>query len=82
MIPDGGVPVRPPVLKVTTVDRLGLGISLILGAMLLLSLGDAMVKQISTEMSLWQVFFARGLIAVPVLLFLPLLLGHETAKIH
>lgn len=51
-------------------DRRALGIGLILASVLTMSFADAMVKLVSAEMTIWQVFFARSLFAVPILVVL------------
>ena len=51
-------------------DRTMLGITMIVVASLLLSCGDALVKYVSTSFSLWQIYTARSLIAVPILVAL------------
>lgn len=48
-------------------DRNLLGAGLITGAVLAMSLADALVKMLSAEMTLWQIFAARGVVAVPTL---------------
>jgi drug/metabolite transporter (DMT)-like permease len=45
-----------------------LGIVLIIASVFLLSLGDALVKRFSADFSLWQIYVARSLFAVPMLL--------------
>ncbi|MDJ0943082.1 MAG: DMT family transporter [Kiloniellales bacterium] len=46
---------------------------MILASVLLMSLGDALVKHVSTELTLWQIFVARSILAVPISI-IPLLL--------
>jgi drug/metabolite transporter (DMT)-like permease len=55
-----------------------LGILAIVASVFLLSLGDALVKRASAEIPLWELYVARGLIAVPILIAL-LLHGRRTA---
>ena len=45
---------------------------MILASVFLMSLGDALVKQISTELTLWQIFVVRSILAIPISIF-PLL---------
>jgi drug/metabolite transporter (DMT)-like permease len=48
-------------------DNLGLAIFAILAAVLGLSLGDAVVKAISSNVPVWQIYVMRSAIALPVL---------------
>lgn len=54
---------------------------LIVVSVFLLSLGDALVKHVSAGFVLWQIYVARALIAVPILVAL-LLLGGPPAAIR
>lgn len=49
-------------------DNLKVAISAIVFTVFALSLGDALIKQISADFPLWQIFVIRTLIAIPVLL--------------
>lgn len=51
-------------------DNIPLGVATIVGTVLALSLGDALIKALGggVGISLWQIFIVRSLIAVPVLL--------------
>jgi drug/metabolite transporter (DMT)-like permease len=49
-------------------DNLEVAISAIVFTVFALSLGDALIKQISADFPLWQIFVIRSLIAIPVLL--------------
>lgn len=60
-------------------DNATLGVALIVGSVFLLSLGDALVKLASADLSLWQLYVARGLITVPALVALLLLGGRPAA---
>ncbi len=51
-------------------DRTALGILIILASVLTMAFGDAMVKLVSANLTLWQVFVARSLVAIPILLVL------------
>jgi drug/metabolite transporter (DMT)-like permease len=57
-----GVAVRP--------DRTAAGIGIILVSVLAMAFADAMVKRVSAELTLWQVFAARSLFAIPLLVAL------------
>lgn len=48
-------------------DNIKLAVAAILLTVLVLSLGDALIKRISTEFTLWQIFVIRSAIAIPVL---------------
>lgn len=52
-----------------------LGVGLIVASVFLLSLADALVKQVSSDLSLWQLHVARGLVALPLLFALLLRRG-------
>ena len=49
-------------------DHVGLAVGAIVFTVFALSLGDALIKRISTDFSLWQIFVLRSALAVPVLL--------------
>ena len=51
-------------------DRAGMGIGLIVLAVFLMSIQESLFKLFSAELSLWQIFTLRGLIAVPLLALL------------
>lgn len=48
-------------------DRTALGIGIILASVLGMAFADAMVKFASSDVTIWQIFFARSLVAVPIL---------------
>lgn len=48
-------------------DNVPLAVAVILGTVLALSLGDALVKLTSDDFVLWQIFVVRSLIALPIL---------------
>jgi drug/metabolite transporter (DMT)-like permease len=52
----------------TRADNLPLAIGALTLTVFALSLGDAFIKQISTGFGLWQLFFLRSCIALPILL--------------
>lgn len=56
-------------------DSVLIGISMIVASVFMLSLGDALVKWVSGELSLWQVFIVRSLFAIPLCLLVLRLLG-------
>ena len=49
-------------------DNLKLAVSVILGTVLTLSLNDALIKEVSADLVLWQIFVLRSLCALPLLL--------------
>lgn len=57
-------------------DRIPLAVSVIILTVLVLSLGDAVIKMTSGSFVIWQVFVIRSLIAIPVLF------GLLAAKTH
>ncbi|WP_422366927.1 DMT family transporter [Pelagibius sp.] len=56
-------------------DSVLIGISMIVASVFMLSFGDALVKWISAELSLWQVFIVRSLFAIPLCLLVLRILG-------
>lgn len=56
-------------------QRTALGIALILASVLTMAFADAVVKLVSADLTLWQVFVARSLVAVPILILLLRLTG-------
>jgi drug/metabolite transporter (DMT)-like permease len=52
----------------TARDKTALGIVIILASVCLMSFSDAIVKMVSADLTVWQVFFARSLFAIPILL--------------
>ena len=51
-------------------DRTALGIAIILASVLTMAFADAMVKLVSADLTLWQVFAVRSLVAIPILIVL------------
>ena len=51
----------------TRTDNVTLAVVVIIGTVLALSLGDAVIKAISAKMVLWQIFVLRSMVALPVL---------------
>ena len=60
-------------------DRAGMGIGLIVLAVFLMSIQESLFKLFSAELSLWQIFTLRGLIAVPLLALLAALGSRHAA---
>ena len=56
-------------------QRTALGIMIILASVLTMAFADAVVKLVSADLTLWQVFVARSLVAVPILILLLRLTG-------
>lgn len=65
--------------KVTGVEarphRTALGATIIVASVLTMAFADAVVKLVSADLTLWQVFFSRSLFAIPILVALVLLAG-------
>ena len=57
--------------------RYGTGIALIIGSVLLMSFGDALIKRESASFTVWQIFVLRSLIVLPLLV---LAMGLTAAK--
>ncbi len=55
---------------VTRPQRTALGIGLILGSVLLMAFSDAVVKRVSADLTVWQVFAVRSAFAIPVICLL------------
>jgi drug/metabolite transporter (DMT)-like permease len=51
------------------------GVSLILASVLTMAFADALVKLVSADLTLWQVFAARSLVGIPILIVLLLATG-------
>ena len=51
-------------------DQTALGIGIILASVLTMAFADALVKLVSADLTVWQVFVARSLVAVPLLIVL------------
>jgi drug/metabolite transporter (DMT)-like permease len=54
--------------SITRPDNTRLGVGSIVGAVFLMTLGDALVKLVSADFCLWQLYVTRGLIALPILI--------------
>jgi drug/metabolite transporter (DMT)-like permease len=57
-------------MRMIRTSQLGLAIGLILLSVFLLSGADAVIKAVSADFPLWQIYIARSLFAVPILLVL------------
>lgn len=51
-------------------DRTTLGIVMILASVLTMAFADAMVKLVSADLTVWQIFFTRSLIGCPIVMAL------------
>ncbi|WP_282605131.1 hypothetical protein [Pelagibius sp. Alg239-R121] len=49
-------------------DQTALGIGIILMSVLTMAFADAVVKLVSADLTVWQIFFARSLFAIPILI--------------
>ncbi len=58
------------------------GVALVLAAALTISIQDAVFKLFSSELTLWQIFALRGVLAVPMLLILTTVQGGPYAVIR
>ena len=58
--------------------RTGLGISLIVSAVFTMALQDAVVKYVSADLPLWQIYTLRSFIAIPMLVAVVFVLGGAT----
>lgn len=56
--------------EVVRTDRTALGIVIILASVLTMAFADALVKLVSADLTVWQVFAVRALFAIPILLML------------
>ncbi|MGI9509770.1 MAG: DMT family transporter [Geminicoccaceae bacterium] len=61
--------------KRSRTDRTALGIVTILASVLIMAFADAVVKLVSANLTLWQVFATRSLFGVPVIAMLALATG-------
>lgn len=62
-------------------DNIALAVGAILVTVFALSLGDALIKQVSAGFVLWQIFVVRSLLAVPVLLLVILVFAKNASLI-
>jgi len=56
-------------------DRTALGIGLILASVTAMAFADAVVKLVSADLTVWQVFVARSLVAIPIMIALVVMTG-------
>ena len=54
----------------TGTDQTALGIMIILVSVFMMAFADALVKLVSADLTVWQIFFARSLFGIPILLVL------------
>lgn len=59
--------------QVSHTDQVSLGILIILASVAALALGDATIKLISADFSLWQIFALRSAFAIPCIILLAIL---------
>lgn len=62
-------------MKAAKPDQTVLGIGIILVSVLTMAFADAVVKLVSADLTVWQVFVARSLVAIPTLLAILLAMG-------
>lgn len=60
-------------------DRPALGIAIILASVLTMAFADAVVKLVSADMNVWQVFAARSVIAIPCIVAILTAMGTRFA---
>ena len=63
-----------------TADNTAVAIATILFTVAALSFGDAVIKQVSTDFLLWQIFVLRSLLAIPLLVLIALHRGRAGLK--
>jgi hypothetical protein len=56
-------------------DQTALGIGIILVSVLTMAFADAVVKLVSADLTVWQVFVARSLVAIPCIIAILLAMG-------
>jgi len=59
-----------PAEETSKPDRPVFAVATVLSASFLFSLGDAIVKLISVDLVLWQIFVLRALISIPALIMI------------
>ena len=64
-----------PDMKAAKPDQTALGIGIILASVLTMAFADAVVKLVSADLTVWQVFVARSLVAIPCLIAILLAMG-------
>ena len=60
-------------------DRTALGIGIILASVLTMAFADALVKLVSAELTIWQIFATRSLVAIPIIVALLFAVGVSTS---
>jgi drug/metabolite transporter (DMT)-like permease len=68
MVEDSGRPAQS--MAPARPDRVGIAVATIVAAVLAMSFQDAVVKYISAEMPLWQIYVLRSLLTLPILFVL------------
>jgi drug/metabolite transporter (DMT)-like permease len=58
-------------------DRLAYGVTLMVTAVFLMSIQEALIKYFSANLSMWQIFTLRGLLAVPLLVIIAFVQGQS-----
>jgi len=58
-------------------DRTTYGVTLVIIAVFLMSIQDTLIKHFSSELSLWQIFTLRGVMAVPLLIVAAFVTGRR-----
>ena len=51
-------------------DRIALGVATMVATALAMSLGDALVKLVSADFTVWQIYVARSAIAIPIIVLI------------
>jgi drug/metabolite transporter (DMT)-like permease len=54
----------------TRPDRVALGVATMVATALAMSLGDALVKLVSADFTVWQIYVARSAIAIPIIVLI------------
>ena len=62
-------------MKTAKPDQTVLGIGIILASVLTMAFADAVVKLVSADLTVWQVFVARSLVAIPCIMAILLAMG-------
>ncbi len=63
------------VIRGAATDKTGQGITIILASVITMAFADAVVKLFSSDLTVWQIFATRSLIAIPLLLVILILVG-------
>ena len=62
-------------MKAAKPDQTALGIGIILASVLSMAFADAVVKLVSADLTVWQVFVTRSLVAIPCIVLILLAMG-------